>query len=141
MHGGPTKAQQMQDRHLVVAPDTGRQNRRMDAHEEHTRREALGVILDRIEETMRRADAWDAEAPPRELLRSRQPFCYDTLTFLQWVQWQMIPRMRQILEHHEELPESSAILPYAEEFVPGEKDEDARELLRLIERFDELISG
>jgi uncharacterized protein YqcC (DUF446 family) len=112
----------------------------MNAHEEHTRREALCVVIDRIEETMRRADAWDEEPPAQQLLRSKQPFCYDTLTFLQWVQWQMIPRMRQILDNHEELPESSAILPYAEEFVPGAVDADARELLHLIERFDELIS-
>jgi uncharacterized protein YqcC (DUF446 family) len=113
----------------------------MDAHEEHTRREALGVIIDRIEATMRRADAWDAEAPQQRLLASKQPFCYDTLTFLQWLQWQMIPRMRHILGNHEQLPANSAILPYAEEFVPDEQDADARELLHLIERFDELISG
>jgi uncharacterized protein YqcC (DUF446 family) len=49
--------------------------------------------------------------------------------------------MRHILEHHEELPESSAILPYAEEFVPENQHSDARELLHLIGRFDALISG
>jgi uncharacterized protein YqcC (DUF446 family) len=111
----------------------------MDAHQEHTRREALGIVINRLEQTMRRADAWDAEAPPRRLLTSKQPFCYDTLTFLQWLQWQMIPRMRQILDNHEDLPRNSAILPYAEEFVSDAHD-DSRELLRLIGRFDELIS-
>jgi uncharacterized protein YqcC (DUF446 family) len=114
----------------------------MEAHEEHTRREALGVIVDRIEATLRRAEAWSEEAPPQRLLESKQPFCYDTLTFLEWLQWQMIPRMRHILRNHEELPGSSAILPYAEEFVPAPQDDaEARELLHLIERFDELISG
>ena len=114
----------------------------MNAHEEHTRRQALAVIIDRIEATMRRADSWDSEPPSKQSLASEQPFCYDTLSFHQWLQWQMIPRMRSILDNHETLPESSAILPYAEEFVPQRQNEsDARELLHLIGRFDELISG
>lgn len=88
---------------------------------------------------MRAADEWEAEPPPARLLASKQPFCFDTLTFMQWLQWLMIPRMRRILENHEELPRSSAILPYAEEFVSQRGH--GRELLRLIERFDELISA
>lgn len=107
--------------------------------EEHTRREALAVVIDRLEMTMRAADEWEAVRPPERLLASTQPFCFDTLTFTQWLQWLMIPRMRRILENHEELPKSSAILPYAEEFVPDEGH--GRELLHLVERFDELISG
>jgi len=107
--------------------------------EEHTRREALAVVIDRLEATMRAADKWEAEPPPERLLASTQPFCFDTLTFMQWLQWLMIPRMRAILDNHEELPQSSAILPYAEEFVP--EHGHGRELLRLIERFDELISA
>lgn len=107
--------------------------------EEHTRREALIVVIDSLEATMREADEWEAEPPPARLLESGEPFCYDTLTFLQWVQWMMIPRMREILDNYEELPTTSAILPYAEEFVP--ENRHGRELLRLIERFDELISA
>jgi uncharacterized protein YqcC (DUF446 family) len=112
----------------------------MDPYEEFTRREALTVVVDRLEAALREADRWDEEPPARHLLESDRPFCFDTLTFEQWVQWQMIPRMRRILENHEDLPEASAILPYAEECVRG-PSEDTRELLHLIERFDELISG
>jgi len=107
--------------------------------EEHTRREALAVVIERMESTMRASDQWEQEPPPERLLESPQPFCYDTLTFQQWLQWLMIPRMRQILNNYEELPEESAILPYAEEFVPERGH--GRELLHLIERFDELISA
>ncbi len=52
----------------------------------------------------------------------------------------MIPRMRRILDNHEDLPESSAILPYAEECMNAEGAE-GRRLLHLIERFDALITG
>ena len=105
--------------------------------EEHTRREALAVVIDRLEATMRAASEWEDEPPAQRLLESKQPFCYDTLTFTQWLQWLMIPRMRDILINHEELPDTSAILPYAEEFVP--EHGHGRALLQLIERFDELI--
>ncbi len=112
----------------------------MNPYEEYRRREALGVVIDRLEATLRQADRWDEAPPPAHLLESGHPFCYDTLTFEQWVQWQMIPRMRRILDNHEDLPESSAILPYAEECMNAEGP-DARRLLRLIERFDALIMG
>ncbi|MGB7213919.1 MAG: YqcC family protein [Gammaproteobacteria bacterium] len=107
--------------------------------EDHTRRAALRVVIDKLEATMREADQWETEPPPAHLLESTEPFCCDTLTFLQWVQWMMIPRMREILENYEALPRTSAILPYAEEFVSG--NSHGRELLRLIGRFDELISA
>ena len=87
---------------------------------------------------MRAANEWESAPPPARLLESREPFCYDTLTFTQWMQWLMIPRMRRILDEDVELPQSSAILPYAEEFVHG--GQHARQLLELIGRFDELIS-
>jgi uncharacterized protein YqcC (DUF446 family) len=107
--------------------------------EEHTRREALAVVIDRLEATMRAASEWEDEPPPAPALESEQPFCFDTLTFTQWLQWLMIPRMREILDNHGELPAASAILPYAEEFVPEEGH--GRSLLKLIGRFDELISA
>jgi len=112
----------------------------MDPYEEYTRREALAVVIDRLEAALKHADRWDEQPPPQRLLDSGRPFCYDTLTFEQWVQWQMIPRMRRILDNHEELPDSSAILPYAEECVQG-GGRDRRVLLHLIERFDALITS
>ena len=107
--------------------------------EDYTRREALVVVINGLESTMRAAEEWELAPPPQHLLASPEPFCFDTLTFLQWLQWIMIPRMRQILQNHDDLPKSSAILPYAEEFVT--EGEHAQELLRLIGRFDELISA
>ena len=107
--------------------------------EEHTRREALTVIVDRLERTLKAADAWESDPPAKWLLSSREPFCYDTLSFTQWLQWHMIPNMRRIFENYDELPQESAILPYAEECMP--EVSRRQELLRLIERFDELISA
>jgi uncharacterized protein YqcC (DUF446 family) len=112
----------------------------MDPYEEFTRRQALAVVIDRLEAALRGADRWDDEPPASDLLDTGRPFCFDTLTFEQWVQWHMIPRMRRILDNYETLPESSAILPYAEERAQGPGAE-RRELLHLIRRFDALITG
>ena len=60
--------------------------------------------------------------------------------FHQWLQWQFMPRMSEVLDGNEQWPEDSAIYPYAEECLSGRSD-DVRELLFLIGTLDELISG
>ena len=47
--------------------------------------EMAEVVLG-IEAEMRKAGLWESQPPPREALTSRQPFCYDTLNFSQWLQ-------------------------------------------------------
>ena len=99
---------------------------------------ALSAILDGIEEELRRNDLWVDKAPGAAALGSPLPFCYDTLMFHQWLQWVFLPRARQIADGDIDAPESSAILPYAEESLlnaPGNFDQ----LTFLIRTFDELI--
>ena len=88
---------------------------------------------------MRRNDLWEEQAPSERRMASTQPFCCDTLHFHQWLQWQFLPRMHDILAQELDLPENSAILPYAEEFLPGAIDQPER-LLFLLHTFDELIT-
>jgi len=87
---------------------------------------------------MRRLGLWTREPPRPEALASRQPFCYDTLAFEQWLQWVFIPRMKRILEQGLELPQDSDIRPLAEE-VFSRYSADTSALLGLIRAFDELI--
>ncbi len=44
--------------------------------------EIAEVILG-IEAEMRKAGLWESDPPPREVLASSQPLCYDTLEFTQ----------------------------------------------------------
>ena len=104
------------------------------------RRAAIAAVLDRMEAVMRGMQLWERERPEQGLLESRQPFCYDTLKFHQWLQWLFIPRMRGILAAEATLPERSAIGPYAEDCIDKTAGGGA-ELLALIERFDALIAG
>jgi uncharacterized protein YqcC (DUF446 family) len=103
------------------------------------RRQALRAALEELEQAMRRLDLWETTAPPPESLASPQPFSFDTLACHQWLQWQLIPRLRAALTASGPLPESSAILPYAEHCLT-DPERDFTEVLTLIRRIDALIT-
>lgn len=97
-------------------------------------------VLLALEAELRRLDLWEAHAPIAADLQSVQPFCCDTLSLPQWLQWILLPRMRAAVSAGGPYPPRSGIHAYAEEWVryqPGEYPE----LLRLIKRFDDLIEA
>lgn len=98
----------------------------------------IADIIFCMEKEMRRLGLWAREPPRPEALASKQPFCYDTLAFEQWLQWVFIPRMKRILEQGLAVPQDSDIYPLAEE-VFSRSSADTRALLDLIRAFDELI--
>ena len=83
---------------------------------------------------------WQGVAPPAADLLSQQPFCCDTLTFPQWLQWILLPRMHAIVERAGPYPSRCGIYVYAEEWALHHC-EDCLALLKLIRRFDALIEG
>ena len=93
-----------------------------------------------IEAELRRINLWEASPPAADRIASRQPFCCDTLSCAQWLQWQFLPRMQSLLQNGEALPDSCAIFPYAEYCFDG-VEKNTHKLLTLIRQFDELISG
>ena len=82
---------------------------------------------------------WQEQAPSAEALASQEPFCVDTLTFEQWLQWIFLPRMKQLLEAGAALPSVSGIQPMAE-MVYREQSGLARRLLELLGEFDRLLT-
>ena len=92
-----------------------------------------------IEDELRRIDLWETDPPAPDKIASRQPFCCDTLSCAQWLQWQFLPRMQSLLRNGDALPESCAIFPYAEYCFDG-VEQNTHKLLRLIRQFDQLIS-
>ena len=69
----------------------------------------------RLEAEMRRLQLWESEVPSPEALASSEPFCLDTLTFPQWLQFVFLPRMSQLIEMEQPLPGRCGIAPLAEE--------------------------
>jgi len=92
-----------------------------------------------IERELRVLDLWASTPPDARALASQEPFCVDTLSFEQWLQWIFLPRMKVILEREDALPAVSGILAMAEVVYQGRLQQMSG-LLRALESFDALIS-
>lgn len=97
------------------------------------------LLLEEVEQELRRQDVWLPTPPSPEAMTSTTPFCMDTMAFSQWLQWFFVPRVRAIVERGGALPTGSNIKPYAEEALRVEKL-DAAKLLELMEKFDQLMA-
>lgn len=92
-----------------------------------------------IERELRVQGWWSHEAPSAQALASTVPFAVDSMSFDQWLQWIFLPRMKEILEKGLALPKASGILVMAET-VYVDRPEESRQLRKLLEEFDQLIS-
>ena len=88
---------------------------------------------------MRRIRLWESDRPSEESLSSLVPFCHDTLTFQQWLQWVFLPKMKRVVETGEDFPASSDITPLAEYSFESLPQPTGR-LLELIKAFDDFIN-
>ncbi|WP_108652066.1 YqcC family protein [Dongshaea marina] len=97
-------------------------------------------LLNLLEQELKLRLFWEEVMPSVEALSSQQPFCVDTLEFTQWLQFILLPRMRALIDGGHPLPEAISITPMATEAL---KDHPVRaaELIEIIARFDELLSG
>ena len=103
------------------------------------RASALAEHLLLIERELRLLGWWQDEAPSAEALSSPEPFCVDTLTFEQWLQWIFLPRMKVLLESGAALPSVSGIQAMGE-MVYRQQPGIARRLLELLGEFDRLLT-
>ena len=102
------------------------------------RTEIAEVLID-IEAQLRQLGLWDKIPPSSQALASTEPFCVDTLTLPQWLQFVFIPTMYQLLEEGAVLPERCGIAPMAEEFFLG-NGHGIDELVLALEKIDDLLS-
>ena len=99
----------------------------------------IADVLLEVESILRTNNCWDDIEPPANALSSTKPFCIDTLTFQQWLQWIFLPRMKLTLEQSKPLPTKSGIYVYAQDYLSKEAPSTAS-LLTQIKHFDDLIS-
>ena len=93
-----------------------------------------------IERELRLLGLWTVLPPSADALASQEPFCVDTLTFEQWLQWIFLPRMKVILENDHPLPAASGIAVMAQ-VVYRDRHSEMAGLLGALEDFDQLISA
>jgi uncharacterized protein YqcC (DUF446 family) len=102
-------------------------------------RELIAEVLIDIEAQLRQLGLWEQKPPSAEALASTQPFCIDTLTLSQWLQFVFLPTLYRMLEAEETLPGRCGIAPLAEEFYRGSGLAVA-ELIEALRRMDGLLS-
>lgn len=91
-----------------------------------------------IERELRVRNLWASSPPDAHALASREPFCVDTLSFEEWLQWIFLPKMKLILEGNQALPTTSGILAMAEMVYQSDLAQMSG-LLQALKAFDELI--
>jgi len=100
----------------------------------------VAEILIDIEAELRQLQLWEGEPPPDEAFASTQPFCFDTLTLPQWLQFVFLPRMHDLVAARAPLPGDCGIRPMAEEYFRNAQL-PIRELLLALDRVDRLLDG
>lgn len=95
-------------------------------------------ILNAISLQMQEKNLWQATQPSKEALSSPEPFCVDTLTFCEWIQWIMLPRLEKMAHAQARLPGNSDMFSMAEEAFKN-VDAETEELLNLILRLDQCL--
>ena len=95
-------------------------------------------LLDNLEHHLKQLQLWQQELPPLQALNSNAPFCCDTLSFEQWLQFIFIPKMREIIELDVPLSVSMTLLPMAEQSWQVQLSQ-YQDLLEIIRAFDQLF--
>ncbi|BFM17851.1 YqcC family protein [Maricurvus nonylphenolicus] len=96
-------------------------------------------VLQALEQDLKTLGLWEVEAPPAEHLASQQPFCIDTLTFSQWLQFVFLNRMQALVDEQLPLPAQCGIAPMAEEYFKP-MALDASVLIQRLETIDRVLS-
>jgi uncharacterized protein YqcC (DUF446 family) len=94
---------------------------------------------DRIERELRALNAWQSQPPSDEAFESQTAFFADTMTFYQWLQFVLLPRVRQIIEKRGTLPATSSVGAYAVRELDGL--DEAGDLIQALAEFDDFIEG
>lgn len=94
----------------------------------------------RIEIELRRLCVWSDRSPSVDALQSAQPFCIDTLEFVEWLQFVFLPKMKVLVEQGADLPTVSGMAPMAEEYFQGNTG-SAEYLIRELQFIDHLLRG
>ncbi|MBO1520602.1 YqcC family protein [Oceanisphaera pacifica] len=96
--------------------------------------------LSAIVDELKALSWWQTEPPSAAALSSSQPFCIDTLTFAQWLQFVLIARLQAMLESGAPLPQQISVYPMATESFKSVA-ENTQALEEAIAQLDECLSG
>jgi uncharacterized protein YqcC (DUF446 family) len=100
--------------------------------------EHLANKAQELENELRRLNRWQQLPLSSEKFEDMGAFGSNTMTFEQWIQFVLVPRIDHIVLDKGELPADSMLATYAVRVFDG--DPDASNLISLLNEIDELVS-
>lgn len=97
------------------------------------------LLLD-LEEELKSINVWSETPPTPDAFLSQQPFSYDTMTIVEWMQYIFIPKMSDLVINESPLPTRCGITPMAEEYFKNRLS-DVSNLLSLLNLIDRELGG
>ncbi len=106
-----------------------------------TQHSLLASYLLKLENALQQHALWSAGSPSQQQLSSLQPFCLDTLTIEQWLQFILIPRLSALLATGAELPKIPADhgMTGMVDLTFSQRNIRANEVVDLIRAIDSLL--
>ena len=98
---------------------------------------AVESKLNEIEAELKRVGFWREEPLPGEAYNFSLAFAMDTMPFAWWLEFVFIPRVREIIAEKGQFPSRSMV--GAQAIREYDTDQDAGELVRLLNEFDDLF--
>jgi uncharacterized protein YqcC (DUF446 family) len=94
---------------------------------------------DEIEIELKRLGRWKNDYLPEEAFEDMGAFGSNTMSFEQWLQFVLIPRIREIIQEQGDFPSGSNLAPYAIRYFDG--DYEADPLREILYQLDQLINN
>jgi uncharacterized protein YqcC (DUF446 family) len=99
--------------------------------------ERAAEAIQQIETELKKIGWWREDSLPEAAFRFEKAFARDTMTFSQWLQFILIPRVRGIIENQGEFPGQSQVGTQAIREFDG--CAEASDLVDLLCRFDQIF--
>jgi uncharacterized protein YqcC (DUF446 family) len=96
------------------------------------------ILIVKLEQSLRETNLWSSNSPPVEAFQSKLPFALDTMCFEQWLQFIFIPKIINLVNTRNPLPDNLKLMPMAERSFRA-KDEHS-ELMKVINQIDLIFS-
>jgi uncharacterized protein YqcC (DUF446 family) len=105
-----------------------------------TDHEHIKTLLVDLAFELQSQNLWQISQPSAAELSSNTPFCFDTLTFEQWLQFIFIPKITVMINQQQALPTTISLTPMAEEAFKH-LSMSAKPLIDVIKTIDKTLSA
>lgn len=102
-----------------------------------TAQHPLLSLLTEIEQALKQLQLWTNDTPSAEAMAYQEPFAIDTMSFENWLQFILLPRMQLLITQSQPLPASSQIAEMAE--VVWAEHPAHLPLITLLRQFDQQL--